>query len=69
MQVINLIPITPDYMPEVSGKYLVRTESVPNKNVNYFQVRVSKKKENGKDSYSIDISNQTATHISTKPVE
>lgn len=66
---IDLILITSDYMPEVSGKYLVRTESVPNKNVNYFQVRVSKKKENGKDSYSIDISNQTATHISTKPVE
>ncbi len=68
MQVIDLIPITPDYLPEVSGKYLVRTESVHNKNINYFQARVTKIKKDRKDSYSIDVSNQTVTHISTKPL-
>lgn len=69
MNVIDLIQITPDYLPEVSGKYLVRTESIPGKNINYFQARVTKSTKEGKDSYSIDISNQTVTHISMKPIE
>ena len=69
MQIIDLIPITPDYLPEVSGKYLVRTESIPMKKINYFQARVTKTKKDGKDSYSIDVSNQTVTHISKEPLQ
>jgi hypothetical protein len=69
MERIDMVIITPNYMPKVSGKYLVRTESVPHKNINYFQARVSRITKDGKDSYSIDVSNQTVTHISTKPLE
>ena len=65
---ITLIPITVDYMPEKEGKYLVKVETIPMKNIHYLQANVKKTFVNGKWAYSIDVSNQVVTHISSEPL-
>ncbi len=68
---IEMIEITPEYMPEVEGKYLVRTVSHgPLKLVHWLQARVYKHfdEKKGEWKYSIDINHQKATHISKEIV-
>lgn len=68
---IKLIPFTEDFLPEVEGKYLVRTVSTgPMKRVQYIDVRVTKTFNNKKQKEvcSIDVQNQIVTHISEKPL-
>ena len=57
---IEMIEINKDYFPEKEGKYLVRTVSNFLKNISYLSARVTISGQ----KYSIDINNQTATHIS-----
>jgi len=66
---INLILLTPEYMPEVEGKYLVRTVTSFG-NVHFFDAAVTKHYNKEKDiwTYSIDVNHQIVTHISAKPV-
>ena len=68
---IKLIPFTEDFLPEVEGKYLVRTVSTGRmKRVQYIDVRVTKTFNNKKQKEvcSIDVQNQIVTHISEKPL-
>ena len=69
---IELIEFTEDFLPEVEGKYLVRTVSTgPLKIVNYLNARLTKNFNNKKQKEvcSIDVQNQTITHISKFPVQ
>ena len=68
---IKLIPFTEDFLPEVEGKYLIRTVSTgPLKTINHFSARVTKTFNNKKQKEvcSIDVQNQIVTHISEKPL-
>lgn len=67
--VIKLIPFTKDFLPEVDGKYLVRTESTSLlKTIHHFSAVVKKVWHKKKQKFvcSIDVSNQKVTHISAK---
>lgn len=66
---IELIPITPEYLPEESGVYLVKTVTHCLKKNHFFQAMVRKHKNSkGEWEYSIDVHNQTVVAISTKPI-
>lgn len=53
------------------GKYLVRTVSTHMNTVQYLQARVKKVWHEKKEIFemSIDVSNQTVTHISCEPLK
>ena len=53
------------------GKYLVKTISPVLKTIQYLQARVKKVWHDKKEIFemSVDVSNQTVTHISCKPLE
>ena len=62
---IEMIPLTPEYLPEVSGKYLVQTRTQMG-NKQFLQAKVTL--HEGGRAYAIDVTNQSVTHISTKPI-
>jgi hypothetical protein len=68
---IEMQEITPEYLPAESGTYLVRSLTSHAKKFIYTQARVSKHydEKNKKWKYSIDVSGQTPTHISTEPLQ
>ena len=69
---ITLETITEDYLPKKDGIYLIKaiyTGNYPFKKPQFMEAKVTlSKDEKGNDKYSIDISNQRALEISTKPI-
>lgn len=61
---IQLIPFDKLSIVE-DGKYLVRTESIPNLNVNYISARVWE----AAGRMIVDVNGQTVTHISTEKLQ
>jgi hypothetical protein len=62
--IIEMVSL-PDFKPQKTGKYLVRTVSTHSDNVNIFIARVGIYG----DRYSIDVNNQTVTHVSKLTLE
>lgn len=70
--VVELTPFTKDFLPEVDGKYLVRTEAISKlKTIQHLSAVVKKVWHEKEQKYvcSVDVSNQKITHISKKPLE
>lgn len=67
---ITLVPLTKDYLIPADGRYLVRTESVFKKKVQYVDARCKRTWNEKKGVFvtSIDVTNQTVTHISAEPL-
>ncbi len=67
---IDLIPFKKEELIPVDGKYFVRTESSFLKTVQHFQARCKVVWNEKKEQYenSVDVSNQTVTHISRVPI-
>ncbi len=67
-----MIPITPDYLPEQAGTYLVKTTSTYGKTItreHFLQTQVYlHKNPKGEMEYSIDVKNQIPIAISSKPL-
>jgi hypothetical protein len=57
-------------VPLPKGKYLVRTVSLVLKTVHYFGANVTThtNAKTGKEESSVDVHNQTITHISASPL-
>lgn len=70
--IVELTPFTKDFLPEVDGKYLVRTESTSHlKTIRHLSAVVKKVWHEKEKKYvcSVDVANQKVTHISKKPLE
>lgn len=68
---IEMVEFTPDYIIPSEGKYLVKTITNHLKSTQYLQARCTivfneKKKTN---ITSVDVTNQTVTHISKEPLQ
>lgn len=69
---IELIPITKDYFPKEEGYYLIKsisTSNYPFKKPHFLEAKLTISTDSkGKKSYAIDINNQIALEISSKPI-
>lgn len=68
---IKLIPFEKDSATPINGKYLVKTVSTSHlKSKQYLQARVTSNWNEKRNIFevSVDVNNQTVTHISAEPL-